>query len=147
MPIYEFLCAECGKVIEAFQKLGDPPPKKCDECGGKRLSKLVSRSAFQLKGGGWYADLYASKKKGAGGEKPGEAAASGGDAPAGATAAKVDAPAKGDAPAKAKGDVPAKVEGSAGPPPPKGESGAAPASPPSPSRPGPDPRRGKRRKG
>ena len=48
MPIYEFLCAECGKVIEAFQKLGDPPPKRCDECGGKKLSKLVSRSAFQL---------------------------------------------------------------------------------------------------
>ncbi len=62
MPIYEFLCESCGKVNERLQKLDDPPPARCEECGSKRLAKLVSRSAFQLKGGGWYSDLYASRK-------------------------------------------------------------------------------------
>ena len=63
MPIYEYLCEHCGKVNERLQKVGDRPPARCDECGGRKLAKLVSRSAFQLKGGGWYSDLYASKKK------------------------------------------------------------------------------------
>jgi len=66
MPIYEYLCEGCGKVNEKLQKVYDPPPARCDECGSRKLAKLVSRSAFQLKGGGWYSDLYASKKK----EKP-----------------------------------------------------------------------------
>jgi putative FmdB family regulatory protein len=63
MPIYEYLCSGCGKVNEKLQKVNDPPPRTCDECGSKKLAKLVSRSAFQLKGGGWYSDLYASAKK------------------------------------------------------------------------------------
>jgi putative FmdB family regulatory protein len=63
MPIYEYLCSGCGKVNEKLQKVNDPPPARCDECGSKKLAKLVSRSAFQLKGGGWYSDLYASAKK------------------------------------------------------------------------------------
>jgi len=63
MPIYEYLCEECGKVNEKLQKVYDRPPARCDECGSRKLAKLVSRSAFQLKGGGWYSDLYASKKK------------------------------------------------------------------------------------
>lgn len=62
MPIYEYLCERCGKVNEVIQKLNEKPPRKCDECGATKLAKLVSRSAFQLKGGGWYADLYSSRK-------------------------------------------------------------------------------------
>ncbi len=102
MPIYEFLCESCGKVNERLQKLNDPPPARCDECGSSRLAKLVSRSAFQLKGGGWYSDLYASRKP----EKPdGTAEGTAKEAPAKeapanqapAEAAKADpAPAKAD---------------------------------------------------
>ena len=136
MPIYEFLCAECGKVIEAFQKLGDPPPRRCDECGGKKLSKLVSRSAFQLKGGGWYADLYSKKKGKAGGEKAPEGGTEGvagavpekpaapGEA---AGAAKAGGAAKGEgavAP-KAEGGAPGKPAGASGRAPPRGRSGKA----------------------
>ncbi len=102
MPIYEFLCESCGKVNERLQKLNDPPPARCDECGSKRLAKLVSRSAFQLKGGGWYSDLYASRKP----EKPeGSAEAAPKEAPAKEAAAE---PAKADAaPAKAEKKEPA----------------------------------------
>jgi len=59
MPIYEYGCSECGKRIEAFQKIADEPLTTCPDCGGE-LSKLISNTSFVLKGGGWYADGYAS---------------------------------------------------------------------------------------
>jgi putative FmdB family regulatory protein len=88
MPIYEYLCESCGKVNEQLQKVNDPPPARCDECGSRKLAKLVSRSAFQLKGGGWYSDLYASKKEKAAPSKDGT---DGKDATAAATAAPAEA--------------------------------------------------------
>jgi len=64
MPIYEYECAQCGKLSEVLQKVSDPDPDVCASCGGKAtLSKVVSRTSFQLKGGGWYADLYSSTPK------------------------------------------------------------------------------------
>ena len=59
MPIYEFVCERCGRIVERLQKLTDPPPDQCPECGGK-MAKIMSRNSFQLKGGGWYRDLYSS---------------------------------------------------------------------------------------
>ena len=59
MPIYEFVCEACGRIVERLQKLTDPPPGACPECGGK-MAKIMSRNSFQLKGGGWYRDLYSS---------------------------------------------------------------------------------------
>ena len=67
MPIYEFVCEACGNVLERLQKLSDPPPDACPECSGK-MAKIMSRNSFQLKGGGWYKDLYSST----GGKKSGE---------------------------------------------------------------------------
>ena len=67
MPIYEYACEKCGNLTEVIQKVDDPPPAKCAECGSKRVARVVSRSAFHLKGGGWYSDLYSgsgSKKAG-----------------------------------------------------------------------------------
>lgn len=63
MPIYEYQCTACGKVAEYIQKMTDPPKTTCEACSGA-LEKLISRSAFHLKGGGWYKDLYASAKPG-----------------------------------------------------------------------------------
>ena len=68
MPIYEFACDACGNVLERLQKLSDPPPDACPKCGGK-MAKIMSRNSFQLKGGGWYKDLYSSS----GAKKNGEA--------------------------------------------------------------------------
>ena len=60
MPIYEYECEKCGKVFEAWQQMSDKPLKKCEFCSGK-VHKLISRSAFHLKGSGWYATDYAGK--------------------------------------------------------------------------------------
>lgn len=67
MPIYEYLCQSCGKKFEVIQKFSDDPVLIHEECGGK-VDKLVSTSALQFKGSGWYVNDYA---KGATG-KPGE---------------------------------------------------------------------------
>ena len=58
MPIYEFECRKCKAHLEVFQKMNDKPPVKCGKCGG-RLEKLVSASAIQFKGSGWYVTDYA----------------------------------------------------------------------------------------
>src|SRR5262245_53967191 len=66
MPIYEYVCSTCGKLNETLQRDDDPVPERCDGCGAKgTLRKVVSRSSFVLRGGGWYSDLYSSVKKGA----------------------------------------------------------------------------------
>ena len=62
MPIYEYECEKCGKVVEQWQKISDPPLEWC-ECGGP-MHKLISRSSFHLKGSGWYVTDYARKGSG-----------------------------------------------------------------------------------
>lgn len=70
MPIYEFVCESCGRLLEVMQKVSDPPPAACPECGEGRMARTVSRTSFQLKGGGWYSDLYASTRARPGGSEP-----------------------------------------------------------------------------
>jgi putative FmdB family regulatory protein len=62
MPIYEYQCEQCGRVEEAIQKFSDKPLTTCNHCSGK-LHKLISQSAFHLKGTGWYVTDYAGKKQ------------------------------------------------------------------------------------
>ena len=61
MPIYEYKCNKCGKESEVMHKVSAPIPAECPACKAEgSLERLVSRTTFQLKGGGWYSDLYAS---------------------------------------------------------------------------------------
>lgn len=62
MPLYEYECTQCGAVEEALQKFSDKPLTQCGHCAGK-LRKLISSSAFHLKGSGWYVTDYANKPK------------------------------------------------------------------------------------
>jgi putative FmdB family regulatory protein len=54
MPIYEYKCEECGHQIEAIQKFSDDPLTECPNCKKQALKKMLSASAFHLKGSGWY---------------------------------------------------------------------------------------------
>lgn len=63
MPVYEYKCSACGQEFEYQQRMSDPAKDLCEACGGK-LERLISRTAFQLKGAGWYKDLYSSAKPG-----------------------------------------------------------------------------------
>jgi len=64
MPIYEYQCAACGRVVEKWQKMSEAPLTACPACGGG-LSKLISSCAFHLKGSGWYVTDYSGNHSGA----------------------------------------------------------------------------------
>jgi putative FmdB family regulatory protein len=82
MPVYEYSCEHCAKTFEQLQKFSDPPLTVCPDCQGP-VTKLISRTSFQLKGGGWYASDYKKNTaptpspvpKDATSEKKGEASA------------------------------------------------------------------------
>jgi putative FmdB family regulatory protein len=59
MPRYEYSCKKCG-TFEVNQRISDPALTH-HTCGAP-AERLISPSAFALKGGGWYADGYGVKK-------------------------------------------------------------------------------------
>ena len=71
MPIYEYRCEACGNRLELMQKISDAPLKTCPACKKRRLRKLVSATAFHLKGSGWYETDFknANKPKRPGGDE------------------------------------------------------------------------------
>jgi putative FmdB family regulatory protein len=72
MPIYEYECKSCG-VYELNHKISEPARTKCETCDGE-VRRLISATAFTLKGGGWYADGYASTNAAAPAKAPEKAA-------------------------------------------------------------------------
>lgn len=70
MPLYEYRCPKCSHTFEKIVKISDPNPpcpniqvvaveegwteQRCDH----ETEKLISRTSFALKGGGWYSDGY-----------------------------------------------------------------------------------------
>jgi putative FmdB family regulatory protein len=88
MPLYEYLCDECGHRFEKIQKFSDPREDKCPKCGGP-VHKLASSPAIQFKGSGFYITDYAKKDEGS-------AKAADGKAEKAEKAEKADKPAKAD---------------------------------------------------
>lgn len=87
MPIYEYQCDTCGSQRELILKHGEVARPTCTACR-KRMRRVISKTAFILKGSGWYVTDYPSdaRKKGLEGEKPAPAAADAGakkESPAG----------------------------------------------------------------
>ncbi len=60
MPIYEYVCSQCSHQFERRQKFSDEPIKTCPECGSS-VEKMISSTAFSLKGGGWFNSGYCPK--------------------------------------------------------------------------------------
>jgi putative FmdB family regulatory protein len=63
VPLYEYKCLKCGRKTEKIENVAGPHLKKCPHCGGK-VEQLISASALQFKGSGWYVTDYAGKKSG-----------------------------------------------------------------------------------
>lgn len=70
MPIYEYECPKCG-VFEVQHSASDKPlkakPGCCEKNCPKKATRLISASAFHLKGGGWYKSDYGSSGSGSSG--------------------------------------------------------------------------------
>jgi putative FmdB family regulatory protein len=94
MPVYEYQCKACGHEFEREQRIRDKPVKKCPSCGALQAKRLISRTSFLLKGGGWYSDLYGSSKpkEASGGDAAkGEAKSGDGESPSKTSSEKAPA--------------------------------------------------------
>lgn len=62
MPLYDYRCHRCGETFEVRQKFADELLTVHEACGGE-LERLISASALQFKGSGWYVTDYARNGK------------------------------------------------------------------------------------
>jgi putative FmdB family regulatory protein len=70
MPTYEYECLDCKVRFEEFQRMSDPPVKKCPKCGG-RVRRIISGGAGLIfKGTGFYATDYKKSGTNGTGKKP-----------------------------------------------------------------------------
>ncbi len=105
MPIYEYRCPKCGD-FDIMQKITEGPLRKCPTCKAK-VTKLMSSTAFQLKGSGWYITDYGRGGKKGGGEAgksetSGAAGADSGSSSTEKTSASTDTSSSEKKPAKGK---------------------------------------------
>ena len=42
MPIYEYICDSCGKIVESLQRISDPPLTACPSADGGSLTRILS---------------------------------------------------------------------------------------------------------
>ncbi len=80
MPTYEYSCKNCGAVLEVEQKITDEPliiyrhslegddrimtrnsARGRTVCSGQ-VRRLISKTSFLLKGGGWASDGYSDSQ-------------------------------------------------------------------------------------
>jgi putative FmdB family regulatory protein len=62
MPTYEYQCDGCGHQFEIEQRITADRLTDCPQCKQPKLQRLISATAFTLKGGGWYRDGYGAPK-------------------------------------------------------------------------------------
>ena len=59
MPIYEYRCEVCGANEEKIQPISAAVEHDCSACNAPTaMKRQISRTAFTLAGGGWYASGY-----------------------------------------------------------------------------------------
>ncbi len=54
MPIYAFECARCNHQFDRLQRLSDPDPTLCPDCGAEQVRRQLTAPSFRLAGAGWY---------------------------------------------------------------------------------------------
>ena len=58
MPIYEYRCKKCDHSFEKLMRHNERDDTQlCPKCENK-TKRIVSKSSFSLKGGGWASDGY-----------------------------------------------------------------------------------------
>jgi putative FmdB family regulatory protein len=62
MPIYGYVCKQCGHEFEVLQGINDAPLKSCPECMGP-LQKLLYPVGVIFKGSGFYTTDYKGGSK------------------------------------------------------------------------------------
>lgn len=49
MPIYEYICDDCGQKKEFLQKMLDEPISECPNCQSQHFHKCLSAASVQTK--------------------------------------------------------------------------------------------------
>ena len=101
MPIYEYCCQDCKQIFEEWQEGFEEKELTCPVCSGP-AKRVISHTAFILKGSGWYVTDYAGKKPGTNGN--GKSGSDDGDSSAPAPD-KAETRNAGKAPDKASGQA------------------------------------------
>jgi putative FmdB family regulatory protein len=102
MPIYEYVCDDCGFGFERLQSFHDAPLDTCPQCSGS-VRRVITSVGVIFKGSGWYitdsrrqisSTAKGSSDKGNGSEKADKvgAAADASEKPAAEKPAKKEAP-------------------------------------------------------
>lgn len=61
MPTYEYQCGRCGHRFDLFQKITDPPRKRCPRCRGSVRRLIGAGAGLIFKGSGFHTTDYRSK--------------------------------------------------------------------------------------
>ena len=62
MPIYEYECVKCKRVLEIMHKMTDNPKIKCTRCLAV-MKRLISKiGGFTFKGSGFFRNDYPRNK-------------------------------------------------------------------------------------
>jgi putative FmdB family regulatory protein len=115
MPLYEYECeAENGRRFEIIQKFSDTPLTVCPTCGGP-VRKLISSSAIQFKGSGFYITDYARKSGTDAGKDSGKDSKSGSSSSAGTSSDSSSGSSSSDSSSSSSSSTPAATPAAAAP--------------------------------
>jgi len=79
MPIYEFVCENCGNEFEKLQSFSDTTMPTCPKCQSVSVQRKLSSPAIHFKGSGWYInDSKSGNKNSANGKSTPESSDKGG---------------------------------------------------------------------
>ena len=53
MPLYDYVCAACGRRFEVIHGVHADPPAACPLCGSGPIRKAIAAPAVHFKGSGW----------------------------------------------------------------------------------------------
>jgi len=53
VPLYDYVCAACGRRFEVIHGVHGDPPASCPLCGEGPVRKAISAPAVHYKGSGW----------------------------------------------------------------------------------------------
>ena len=54
MPIYEYRCDSCRRVVSSYRQISSVPPPSCPRCGNSELKRIFSTFSVQRT----YRDVY-----------------------------------------------------------------------------------------
>lgn len=60
MPTYEYECGKCGFEFERFQRISEPPVKRCPKCKSGVRRKIGTGAGLLFRGSGFYITDYRS---------------------------------------------------------------------------------------